>query len=96
MCTDNWVGGNVCDSAATVKFRPDPASPTTPPRSLNGSATFHPGYNPSWLDQQVENDYAIIKLGNKQHKVRNGEFLVVDRVHIDEGKSFEPDVVFVQ
>jgi large subunit ribosomal protein L21 len=38
-------------------------------------------------------NYAIIKLGNKQHKVRNGEFLVVDRVHVDEGKSFEPDVL---
>ena len=37
--------------------------------------------------------YAIIRLGNKQHKVRNGETLVVDRVHTDEGKSFEPDVL---
>jgi large subunit ribosomal protein L21 len=38
-------------------------------------------------------NYAIIKLGNKQHKVRNGEYLVVDRVHTEEGKSFEPDVL---
>src|SRR4029079_19204749 len=38
-------------------------------------------------------NYAIIKLGNKQHKVRDGEFLVVDRVHTDEGKTFEPDVL---
>jgi large subunit ribosomal protein L21 len=37
--------------------------------------------------------YAIIRLGNKQHKVRNGETLVVDRLHTDEGKSFEPDVL---
>ena len=38
-------------------------------------------------------DYAIIKLGNKQHKVRDGETLVVDRVSADEGKSFEPVVL---
>ncbi len=38
-------------------------------------------------------DYAIIKLGNKQHRVRDGETLVVDRVHTDEGKSFEPVVL---
>jgi large subunit ribosomal protein L21 len=38
-------------------------------------------------------DYAIIRLGNKQHKVRDGETLVVDRVSADEGKSFEPDVL---
>ena len=37
--------------------------------------------------------YAIIRLGNKQHKVRNGETLVVDRLHTDEGTSFEPDVL---
>ena len=38
-------------------------------------------------------DYAIIKLGNKQHRVRDGEYLVVDRVAADEGKSFEPVVL---
>jgi large subunit ribosomal protein L21 len=38
-------------------------------------------------------DYAIIKLGNKQHKVRDGETLVVDRVSADAGKSFEPVVL---
>ncbi len=38
-------------------------------------------------------DYAIIKLGNKQHRVRHGETLVVDRVAADEGKSFEPVVL---
>ena len=37
--------------------------------------------------------YAIIRLGNKQHKVRDGETLVVDRLPADEGKSFEPDVL---
>jgi large subunit ribosomal protein L21 len=38
-------------------------------------------------------DYAIIKLGNKQHRVRDGETLVVDRVATDEGESFEPVVL---
>jgi large subunit ribosomal protein L21 len=37
--------------------------------------------------------YAIIRLGNKQHRVRDGETLVVDRLHTDAGKSFEPDVL---
>jgi large subunit ribosomal protein L21 len=38
-------------------------------------------------------DYAIIKLGNKQHVVRDGETLVVDRLPAGEGESFQPVVV---
>jgi large subunit ribosomal protein L21 len=38
-------------------------------------------------------DYAIIRLGGKQYRVREGEYLVVDRVAVDEGKSFTPDVL---
>ncbi|HEY4348901.1 MAG TPA: 50S ribosomal protein L21 [Gaiellaceae bacterium] len=38
-------------------------------------------------------DYAIIKLGNKQHRVRDGETLIVDRLPTELGKSFEPDVL---
>ncbi len=38
-------------------------------------------------------DYAIIKVGGKQHRVRDGETLVVDRVKLDEGASFEPVVL---
>jgi large subunit ribosomal protein L21 len=38
-------------------------------------------------------DYAIIRLGNKQHRVRDGETLVVDRLPTDEGKTFNPDVL---
>ena len=38
-------------------------------------------------------DYAIIRLGNKQHRVRDGETLVVDRLSTEAGKSFEPDVL---
>src|SRR5215475_11545461 len=38
-------------------------------------------------------DYAIIRVGNKQHRVRDGETLVVDRVHTDEGATFAPEVL---
>jgi large subunit ribosomal protein L21 len=38
-------------------------------------------------------DYAIIRLGGKQYRVREGEYLVVDRVKTDEGKTFTPDVL---
>jgi large subunit ribosomal protein L21 len=38
-------------------------------------------------------DYAIIRLGGKQYRVREGETLVVDRVKADEGASFSPDVL---
>jgi large subunit ribosomal protein L21 len=38
-------------------------------------------------------DYAIIRLGGKQYRVREGEYLVVDRVKVDEGKTFNPDVL---
>ena len=40
-------------------------------------------------------DYAIIALGGKQYRVREGEKLLVDRVTTDEGKTFHPDVLFV-
>src|SRR5215212_7445706 len=38
-------------------------------------------------------DYAIIKLGGKQYRVRDGETLVVDRVGVDEGETLTPDVL---
>jgi large subunit ribosomal protein L21 len=38
-------------------------------------------------------DYAVIRVGNKQHRVRDGETLVVDRVATGEGKTFTPDVL---
>jgi large subunit ribosomal protein L21 len=37
--------------------------------------------------------YAIITLGGKQYRVREGEYLVVDRVKFDEGKTFTPEVL---
>ncbi len=38
-------------------------------------------------------DYAIIRLGGKQYRVREGETLVVDRLKADEGKTLKPDVL---
>ena len=38
-------------------------------------------------------DYAIIRLGGKQYRVREGEYIVVDRVKFDEGATFTPDVL---
>jgi large subunit ribosomal protein L21 len=40
-------------------------------------------------------DYAIISLGGKQYVVREGETLVVDRLDSEEGKTFQPDVLFL-
>src|ERR1700712_4045689 len=38
-------------------------------------------------------DYAIIRLGGKEYRVREGETLVVDRVKAEAGKTFTPDVL---
>jgi large subunit ribosomal protein L21 len=38
-------------------------------------------------------DYAIIRLGGKQYRVREGQYIVVDRVKTEAGKSFTPDVL---
>ncbi|MCH9686965.1 MAG: S1 family peptidase [Deltaproteobacteria bacterium] len=61
FCTEGTVGGNVCNTAATVTFRPDPdvaGSGST----ASGTATVHPDYNPSWTEIQIENDLAVIDL----------------------------------
>src|SRR5882672_8656655 len=39
--------------------------------------------------------YAIISLGGKQYRVREGERLLVDKLATDEGKTFEPRVLLV-
>jgi large subunit ribosomal protein L21 len=39
--------------------------------------------------------YAVIALGGKQYRVTPGEKLVVDRLQLDEGASFEPTVLMV-
>jgi large subunit ribosomal protein L21 len=38
--------------------------------------------------------YAIISVGGKQYRVREGERLLVDRLGTAEGKTFHPDVLF--
>ena len=39
--------------------------------------------------------YAIIAVGGKQYRVREGEYLLVDRLPHDEGKTFHPDVLLL-
>ena len=39
--------------------------------------------------------YAIIKVAGKQYRVREGERLLVDRLHADEGATFAPTVLLV-
>jgi len=38
-------------------------------------------------------DYAIIRVGGKQYRVREGERLLVDRLATETGKTFTPDVL---
>ena len=39
--------------------------------------------------------YAIVRLGGKQYRVQEGEKLLVDRLALDENKTFHPEVLFV-
>jgi len=39
--------------------------------------------------------YAIIRVAGKQYRVREGERLLVDRLHQDEGSTFAPTVLLV-
>jgi large subunit ribosomal protein L21 len=39
--------------------------------------------------------YAIVKLGGKQYRVQEGEKLLVNRLALDENKTFHPEVMFV-
>lgn len=39
--------------------------------------------------------YAVISLGGKQYRVREGERLRVERLPYEEGKTFHPDVLLV-
>ena len=55
VCDADYVGSNDCDTRATVTFRRSSTG-------YDGDVTVHPGYNPSWVDREVEDDIAIIKL----------------------------------
>jgi hypothetical protein len=59
VCTDSDVGGNVCNPDVEVRFGPDENLLTD---SRTGHATWHPGYDPSWLDSAVHDDLAVVKL----------------------------------
>lgn len=61
VCTENLAGGNICNPAVSVSFRPNPSTGVQPP-DIAGSATWHPDYNPSWTDQELENDLAVVAL----------------------------------
>ncbi len=37
--------------------------------------------------------YAVIRVGGKQYRVREGEWLLVDRLRTEPGKTFTPDVL---
>ncbi len=39
--------------------------------------------------------YAIISLGGKQYRVQEGEWLLVDRLAHDAGKTFTPDILMI-
>jgi large subunit ribosomal protein L21 len=43
----------------------------------------------------IKTSYAIISVGGKQYRVREGERLLVDRLKTDEGKTFNPNVLFL-
>ena len=40
-------------------------------------------------------DYAVIAVGGKQYRVREGERLLVDRLAVEPGETFTPDVLAV-
>jgi V8-like Glu-specific endopeptidase len=60
VCTENYVGGNVCTDTATVHFRASPSGQTSP--AVTGSVVHHPNYNPSWAEAVIENDLAIVHI----------------------------------
>jgi large subunit ribosomal protein L21 len=39
--------------------------------------------------------YAVISVGGKQYRVQEGQWLLVDRLPLDEGATFTPDVLLV-
>jgi len=47
------------------------------------------------LHREFLMSYAIISLGGKQYRVSEGERLLVDRLDVEEGKTFTPDVLLV-
>jgi large subunit ribosomal protein L21 len=44
---------------------------------------------------QAIHTYAVISVGGKQYRVREGQRLLVERLPYDEGKTFQPDVLLI-
>jgi large subunit ribosomal protein L21 len=44
---------------------------------------------------EKKDTYAVISVGGKQYRVREGEYLLVDRVAVEEGKTFHPDLLLL-
>jgi secreted trypsin-like serine protease len=62
ICGESIIGGNVCNGDVNVVFQDDPATPGTANASIHGNATFHPSYNPSWVDNAYLHDLALVRL----------------------------------
>ena len=90
---DERVGPRLaeCRRGAAAALRP--ARLQLEPLARHPGATRYTGALAGACPRFDAMDYAIIKLGNKQHRVRDGERLVVDRLPADEGTSFEPTVL---
>src|SRR6185312_5210294 len=58
-----------------------------PPLHFTRSRAESPHFNAM---AATKDSYAIISLGGKQYRVREGERLLVDRLKTDEGKTFNP------
>ena len=74
-----------CPSGATSSTRPAAEADFATLRRLAGPVAGVP----------VPMSYAIIKVGGKQYRVREGERLLVDRLPEGEGKTFSPHVLLV-
>src|SRR5262249_48590768 len=77
VCTTNVIGGNVCLTDVQVEF----PGPDNSLRVLDGKATFHPDYNPSWIHNDTEHDFAIVKVGGTSPKYATPLFVARDVPH---------------
>jgi large subunit ribosomal protein L21 len=65
------------------------------PRTIVGYTGQARGQNARVFHAYDAMSYAIISLGGKQYRVREGERLLVDRLPHDEGKTFHPQLLLV-
>ena len=51
---------------------------------------------PAWhAGEEIVTKYAVIKVGARQYRVEEGEYLLVDRQPYAEGEIFEPSVLLI-